>query len=205
MTYSVERKENTTPRTCRLKCSYCSACPHIYTSTCLDACTNTTVCEHMHLIQMQQPTNTSIQKSENKQNQLKYYIKVTNTSTTSPTTISLKHTAIIQTMLKHYKKSIYECLGSALGHVYDESTNPVVGLKKIPSHQNTFTQRRYQSMRKKKKVECKTFSKPTLNQVFIYQENLSKAEEEVCGVCFREDSHDIQQNINWIYIIYYIL
>ena len=39
---------------------------------------------------MQQPTNISIQKSENKQNQLKYYNKVTNTSTTSPTTISLK-------------------------------------------------------------------------------------------------------------------
>ena len=116
--YSIERKENTTPCTCRLKCSYCSACPHIYTCTCLDACTNTTVCKHMHLIQMQQPINTSIQKVENKQTQLKYYNKVTNTSTTSPTTISLKHNiqkrlndlmtscnpAIIQTMLKHYKK-----------------------------------------------------------------------------------------------------
>ena len=28
--YSIERKENTTPCTCRLKCSYCYACPHIY-------------------------------------------------------------------------------------------------------------------------------------------------------------------------------
>ena len=53
-------------------------------------------------------------------------------------------------------------------------------------------------MRKKRKVECKTFSKPTLNEVSIYQENLSKVEEEVCGVCFRENDHDIQQNINWI-------
>ena len=65
--YSIERKENTTPCTCRLKCSYCYACPHIYTCTCLDACTNTTVCKHMHLIQMQQPINTSIQKGENRQ------------------------------------------------------------------------------------------------------------------------------------------
>ena len=32
------------------------------TCTCLDACTNTSVCIHMHLIQMQQKTNTSIQK-----------------------------------------------------------------------------------------------------------------------------------------------
>ena len=78
-------------------------------------------------------------------------------------------------------------------------TNPVVGLKKRPPHQNSLTQRLiYQSMRKKRKVECKTFSKPTLNIVSMYQENLSKAEEEVCGVCFREDDHDIQQNINGI-------
>ena len=89
--YSIERKENTTPCTCRLKCSYCYACPHIYTCTCLDACTNTTVCKHMHLIQMQQQISTYIQKGENRQTQLKYYNKVTNTSTTSPTTISLKH------------------------------------------------------------------------------------------------------------------
>ena len=89
--------------------------------------------------------------------------------------------------------------GSSLSHVYDESTNPVVGLKR-PSHQNSLTQRHYQSMRKKRKVECETFSKPTLNEVSIYPENLSKAEEEVCGVCFREDDQEIQQNINWIYI-----
>ena len=43
----------------------------------------------MNLIQMQQPINTSIQKGENKQTQLKYYNKVTNTSTTSPTTTAL--------------------------------------------------------------------------------------------------------------------
>ena len=133
----------------------------------------------MHLIPMQQPTNTSIQKSENKQNQLKYYNKVTNTSTTSPTTtcISLKHK--IQKRLNDLMTScnnsdnvetlqkVYECLGSALGHVYDESTNPVVGLKKRPSHQNSLTQRRYQSIRNKRKVKCKTFSKPTLNEVSI--------------------------------------
>ena len=64
VTYSVEKKENTTPCTCKLKCSYCSVCPHIYTCTCIDTCTNTTVCKHMHLIQMQQPTNATIKNHE---------------------------------------------------------------------------------------------------------------------------------------------
>ena len=90
VTYSVEKKENATPCTCKLKCRYCYACPHMYTCTWLDACTNTTVCKHMHLIQMQQPTNETIKNHENKQNHFKHYIKVMNILTTKPSTVILK-------------------------------------------------------------------------------------------------------------------
>ena len=36
--------------TCRLRCSNCSACIHMYTCTCLDSITHTTVCKHIHFI-----------------------------------------------------------------------------------------------------------------------------------------------------------
>ena len=39
--------------TCRLRCSNCSACIHMYTCTCLDSITHTTVCKHIHFIHMQ--------------------------------------------------------------------------------------------------------------------------------------------------------
>ena len=41
---------------CRLKCQFCSACAHQYTCMCLDACTNTTVCKHIHLVRMREKT-----------------------------------------------------------------------------------------------------------------------------------------------------
>ena len=53
--YSTEKRGSTCM--CKLKCRYCSACPHIYSCNCLDACRNTTVCKHMYLIQLQQPIN----------------------------------------------------------------------------------------------------------------------------------------------------
>ena len=71
-----------------------------------------------------------------------------------------------------------------------------MGIKRKPSHQICLTQRHYQSTRKKRKVESKTFNKPS-SELSIYQENLVKA-EEVCEVCFKQDDDDTQENINWI-------
>ena len=75
----------------------------------------------------------------------------------------------------------------------------VLILKKRPSHQTSLTKRSYQSMRKKRKVECKTFSKPTLNEVSInFIKKMYPRPRKRFVVCFRKDDHDIQKNINWI-------
>ena len=59
-------------------------------------------------------------------------------------------------------------------------------------------------MGEKRKVVCTFFSKPTLNEVSIYQENLSKAEEEVCEVSKKMTMNKIRYLGNkchiWIYI-----
>ena len=59
-------------------------------------------------------------------------------------------------------------------------------------------------MGEKRKVVCKTSSKLTLNEVSIYQENLSKAEEEICEVSERMTMNKISCNQChiWIYIKY---
>ena len=178
----------------------------MYTCTCIDACTNTTVCKHMHLIKMQQPTNETIKNHENKQNHFKHYIKVMNILTTKPSTVILKqkiHKRLHELVIScnnvdngETLQKIYESLSTALGHVYNESNNPAVGMKRKPSHKNSLTQQHYQSTRKKRKVECKTFNKPA-SEPSICQENLFK-DEEICGICFRQDDHDTQESINWI-------
>ena len=54
---------------------FCSACAHMYTCTCLDACTNTTACKHMHLIHMQSQSvcGTSLTSSTT---DLEYYSRI---------------------------------------------------------------------------------------------------------------------------------
>ena len=37
---------------CKLRCSQCNACIHMYTCSCVDSALHTTVCKHMHGIQM---------------------------------------------------------------------------------------------------------------------------------------------------------
>ena len=177
----------------------------MYTCTCIDACTNTTVCKHMHLIQMQQPTNETIKNHENKAKSLQTLHQ--SNEHTNNKTINCYLEAKIKKRLHELVIScnnvdngetlqkIYESLCTALGHVYNESNNPAVGMKRKPSHKNSLTQRHYQSTRKKRKVECKTFNKPSASELSICQENLFK-DEEICGICFRQDDHDTQESIN---------
>ena len=35
--------------TCKLQCTNCNACIHMYICTCLDSITHTTVCKHVHI------------------------------------------------------------------------------------------------------------------------------------------------------------
>ena len=76
VTYVIEQAEKKC--NCKLKCCFCSACPHMYTCTCLDTCTNTTVYKHMYLIHMQQPTRTRIHnESKGTHDHISYYSTVT--------------------------------------------------------------------------------------------------------------------------------
>ncbi len=64
-----------------MKCKFCLACHHIYSCTCLDACTNNSVCKHIHLVAMKYfkaDTNTSlgIAQTESKDDGLKYFQKI---------------------------------------------------------------------------------------------------------------------------------
>ena len=50
-TYTLEQGKSFCD--CKLKCSHCDACTHMYTCTCMDSIVHTTVCKHMHLLHME--------------------------------------------------------------------------------------------------------------------------------------------------------
>ena len=192
---------------CKLKCRYCSACPHIYSCNCLDACTNTTVCKHMHLIQMQQPIINE-QTNLTGNNQLEYYEKVTNVTTpmSNATTSSLRHKVerTANDILALCDRSeniaklqeVYECLSSALECLCEEERN--ILQKRKPSHQKSTTQPRFYSTNKKRKIEVTGLTKPSNDQVMMSQKTLLNTEVTICGVCFRTEDTDSKQMISWI-------
>ena len=50
-TYTVKCLQNLTcSSTCKLKCSYCGVCPHLYLCTCLDNVLHGIPCKHIHLV-----------------------------------------------------------------------------------------------------------------------------------------------------------
>ena len=160
ITYSIEKIGSNCM--CKLKCRYCSACPHIYSCNCLDASTNTTVCKHMHLLQMQQPVNNE-QTNKNGNNQLEYYKKVINV--TKPGSIATTSSLRYKVERRAYDilalcnrsentdklQKVYEYLSSALECLYEEESN--IHQKQKPSYQKSSTQPRFYSTNKKKELK----------------------------------------------------
>ena len=90
--YVVQRLKESC--TCKLKCQFCSACAQMYSCTCLDACTNTTVCKHMHLVHMQNRPQRVTQRISSNTESLAYYSKVSNNIFSSHTTSAFKRSHI---------------------------------------------------------------------------------------------------------------
>ena len=154
---------------CKLKCRYCSACPHINSCNYLDACTNTTVCKNMHSIEMQKLINEQSNKTGNNLNI--YCKKVTNITkpmniaTTSSLRYKVERRAYdILTLCDRSEnidklQKVYKYLGSTLGCLCEDESN--IGQKQKPSYQKRTTQRRFYSTNKKIKIEVTGFTKPS--------------------------------------------
>ena len=102
---------------CKLKCHFCDACAHMYTCTCLDACINTTVCKHMHLIHMQKPQEGSNPSNTDRSDKLEYFRRVTAPEMgTNIPTVQNKRAANILVMCNSCKDT------ASLENIYISST-----------------------------------------------------------------------------------
>ena len=164
--YTVQRIKEVC--TCKLKCQFCSACAQMYSCTCLDACTNTTVCKHMHLVHIQiQPKGCTHVSSSTIS--LQYYSK------TSPTSFPATPSPVSRyNILKRIEKrindisnrcsdctdtgileNIYHHLGTALGQLSDETGGISSSRKRKPSHMKSETQPRFYSTKRKESCQKK--------------------------------------------------
>ena len=61
--YTIEKQQDQC--CCKLRCSVCDICMHIYSCTCIDATLHSTMCKHVHILQMlSEGTCTALEECE---------------------------------------------------------------------------------------------------------------------------------------------
>ena len=57
--------------TCKLFCSHCAACVHMYTCSCIDSAIHNTVCKHSHLVHMERKATDEDERNGTDENERK--------------------------------------------------------------------------------------------------------------------------------------
>ena len=165
--------------TCKTKCQYCET-SHMYSCTCLDACTNTTVCKHMHLVHMEnKPNDMDVSNQEIDQSDFCF-----NEVETSSIPLSLVKSGV-DSMNKKIEHRIMDIQGhcvkcntlqkvySLLGTVLEQFRQDTKSRKrKQPSHMMSKIQPRFFSTRKKRKTLERAINKPSLTETLSTQTRL---------------------------------
>ena len=172
--------------TCELRCSKCNTCIHMYTCSCLDSVTHTTVCKHIHLIHLLEgerynsmgdggTTQISVLPNKRCNNALasnEYFSHILRNKLTSTTIQSAKDQATLK--LHHIQAQISQCdniqalksvihhLNCAIGTVNAMTKHPIQTLsvsKHISPNTKMDPQKRYHSTKKVRRQTIKTVNK----------------------------------------------
>ena len=199
--------------TCPTKCQFCLACAHIYSCTCLDAYTNTTVCKHMHLVHMKNKPNNIMDTSAPETQQLDYIESAATISfplsvVQSGSNLQMKQIekriADIQDHCNDCKdtktlEKVYHLLGTILEQFLHDTDDSPANARKRKLHMTSKTQPHFFSTRKKRKTLERAIEKPSHTETQTTQNMLTNIETDVCGICFsEEDKNSTESHIDWI-------
>ena len=197
---------------CKLACSTCHVCVHMYRCTCLDFALHTTVCKHIHTIGMN--SHQSKQNSLNSlTNDINYFTSVMGGTETQDTALATQSRVI--KLVEEVNFAVRNCLDiealkasqqhlrAALTVIsaIEQSPKDINPPKKrkIAANTNTPKQLRFFST-KKKKPKPTQLPKPTYDQQKCSQNILQQLEVKFCAVCFKEEDSttDPGEDIQWI-------
>ena len=164
---------------CKLLCSTCQICPHMYSCTCLDFTLHSTVCKHIHLIHMSNALSTSNSQMETAITSPYNYSQVLchgpQTSNRLKNTKTAINTSLLQlqTLVRqcdqveslHIAKTHVQAGISVIKALHIPNTRNILPIKrKIAANANNIKQPSFFSTKKKRKT-TNTLKKPTHNQV----------------------------------------
>lgn len=216
VSYSIQEQQ--LECTCRLMCTTCEACIHMYTCSCIDQALHATVCKHIHVVHTQKKRLTSetlptpVVSSHNTETvlqPLQHYMQsgiqtssnikekiMDNISSLRSLLTSCDDTSTLAAVSGHISSAVNVLTAhqaySSLGEKFDGETR-----KYSPNLKHT-VQRRFFSTRKKEVKSGNSLSKPTTEQCSEVSKYLSSVEVKVCGHCFCEDDNTSAEGlVNW--------
>ncbi len=195
---------------CKLKCQFCLACFHQYTCSCLDACTNNTVCKHIHLVHMyiNKDVNNAQIRGYDEGCDREHFQRLA--SYNNSETICIDKIKLLQKIKCRLSQieslcgsmestdslqSVYESLGNISSIALSSDDMPI---KKIAANTKSIPQRKFFSTRKKRLDSIRTISKPTITEAMQCEDELNCTETGICAVCFQQDDTLEDDNVQWI-------
>ena len=213
------------PCSCKLKCTNCEVCPHMYTCTCLDSVLHNTACKHIHFVHMTtvqtlMTANENLHSNEantidsDKEYSVSFQEYVTvdrqsvdgNSTTATETLLSTcKELQLLipkvsdTNAIKNATKSMRSIISLLKGTLEGNRETRLIPTSTYAANTNNQKQMRFHSTKKKREKHSNRWSKPTREEELSICNKLSGVEVKFCRVCFQEDDGCTDcPYVNWV-------
>ena len=206
---------------CKMRCSFCGTCVHMYSCSCADWATHSTVCKHIHVVAINKECSEDLDTTPNSSDSLTNGSSQPQLSDTADMAIcSLQ---VINGSLEKKKKMLLnkvaelqllvtKCndvnaldvsnnhIGNAVSVLIALQDNPSISqlpVRKRPSSNALAEKQSFYSTRQKK-ATVKTLAKPSSEEIIKCKEVLKDVEIIVCAICLKEDDSGHSEDIDWM-------
>ena len=207
---------------CKVLCKPCNTCTHLFKCTCIDSLVHSTVCKHIHIVQMTKENKSPETKVEELDGNgilfdNEYFLQVLGKEkmTTKQDDLKLSDEKMKMAQLIRDLQSLnmqctsIDAVTISMTHVrtaisvikaLQVNRNPqlsIIPRKRVAPNANNEKQLRFHSTIKKRKIVSR-WAKPTEAEVEECRENLMDIEVKVCGICYKEDDSSTCSQVHWM-------
>ena len=209
---------------CKLHCRTCNACIHMYTCTCIDSMIHTTVCKHIHIVDLIYNKSSTHPSSDNQDDEflksINYFTQTLAKETPNSKVQNIQLTEMRESMAIMIKElqtvsancNNIEALQGSVTHIraaiaiikaiqiHDKTATKSVLLqkKRYATNSNMEKQLRFYST-KKRRVTTSRWAKPNEEDISNSKATLMNSSGiTVCGICFMEEDNMYTEVIDWL-------
>ena len=192
---------------CKLSCVKCGACVHMFTCSCIDSAIHSTVCKHIHLLQItsnpQAVSTSTIPETVVTSDTAQLYVDVIESTSSVKqkitTNLQLLSNLLVLCDNQETLHAVSNHISSAISvmKASDAYSTTELNIRKRPApNENHEKQPRFYST-KKKRQKSVSLSKPSPEEEMIAQQNLETTDVCVCSLCFKVDDGGADEIVNW--------